>query len=77
MSIALIGASFNTVLPLFVAKTFGWKQMGQGLIFIPLAAPHFFDPIVGRLIDHRGSLSCYLAAGALLLSVPCYLSYAW
>ena len=72
MVIALIGASFNTILPLFVEDTFGWQQMGQGLIFIPLAAPHAFDPLVGRIVDHSRHSSRYFAAGAMLLSVPVY-----
>lgn len=72
MVIALIGASFSTVLPLFVEETFGWQQMGQGLIFIPLAAPHIFDPLVGSIIDHSQRSSRYFAGGALLLSVPVY-----
>ncbi|KAL4867184.1 major facilitator superfamily domain-containing protein [Aspergillus spectabilis] len=58
MVIALIGASFNTVLPLFVEETF--------------AAPHAFDPLVGRIIDHNQRSSRYFAAGALMLSVPVY-----
>ncbi|KAL3449917.1 major facilitator superfamily domain-containing protein [Aspergillus insuetus] len=70
--IALIGACFNTVLPLFVEDTFGWQQMGQGLIFIPLAAPHAFDPLVGKFIDHRRRSSRYFAGGAMILSVPVY-----
>jgi MFS family permease len=46
--------------------------MGQGLIFIPLAAPHACDPLVGRIIDHRRRLSRYFAGGAMVLSVPVY-----
>ncbi|KAJ5673762.1 hypothetical protein N7462_009201 [Penicillium macrosclerotiorum] len=72
MVIALIGASFNTILPLCVEETFGWQQMGQGLIFIPLAAPHAFNPLIGRIVDHSRRSSRYFAAGAMFLSVPVY-----
>ncbi|KAL3486212.1 hypothetical protein BJX62DRAFT_242203 [Aspergillus germanicus] len=67
--IALIGACFNTVLPLFVEDTFGWQQMGQRLIFRPLAAPHAFDPLVGKIIDHRRQSRRYFVGGAMILSV--------
>lgn len=68
--ISLVLASFDSVLPLFVQDTFGWKQSGQGLIFIPLMVPHLVDPITGWVID-RFPRSCrYFTAAAFFCALP-------
>ncbi|KAF2165934.1 hypothetical protein M409DRAFT_23665 [Zasmidium cellare ATCC 36951] len=68
--ISTINASFDSVLPLYVLDTFGWKQSGQGLIFLPLLLPHFISPMAGSIMDkHSQSRRCVIA-GAFLLSVP-------
>ncbi|GAD94758.1 MFS transporter [Paecilomyces variotii No. 5] len=70
--VSILMTSFDSVLPLFVQATFGWKQTGQGLIFVPLLVPHVLDPIFGRIIDNYPKSGRYFAAGALLCSVPVY-----
>lgn len=67
---SVVFTCFDSVLPLYVEETFGWAQTGQGLIFIPLSVPHLIDPVVGYIIDTYGNSRRYLAAGALLASVP-------
>ncbi|OJJ36323.1 hypothetical protein ASPWEDRAFT_37896 [Aspergillus wentii DTO 134E9] len=68
--VSIVLTSFDSTIPLFVRDTFHWKQTAQGLIFIPLAIPHLFDPLIGFLVDRYGFVRRYVAAGALLASVP-------
>ncbi|KAK1138693.1 hypothetical protein N8T08_002084 [Aspergillus melleus] len=68
--VSVVLTCFDSVLPLYVEETFGWAQTGQGLIFIPLSVPHVLDPLVGYVIDTYGESRRYLAAGALIASVP-------
>ncbi|KAJ9249921.1 hypothetical protein DTO207G8_6401 [Paecilomyces variotii] len=70
--VSILMTSFDSVLPLFVQATFGWEQTGQGLIFVPLLLPHFFDPVFGRIIDRYPTSGRYFAAAALFFSVPVY-----
>lgn len=68
--VSLVLTSFDSVLPLFVQKTFNWQQTGQGLIFIPLMVPHLLDPITGYIIDRYPRSPRYLTSGAFLCVVP-------
>ncbi|KAJ5159474.1 uncharacterized protein N7482_006478 [Penicillium canariense] len=68
--VSLVLTSFDSVLPLFVQKTFGWQQTGQGLVFIPLMVPHIMDPVTGYMIDLYPRAPRYIAAGAFLCAVP-------
>lgn len=61
-SIAL--TSFDSVLPLFVRDTFGWHQLGQGLIFLPISAAQILDPAVGAICDNFPMARRYIAACA-------------
>ncbi|KAG2420508.1 hypothetical protein HFD88_000120 [Aspergillus terreus] len=67
---SMIISSFDTVLPLFVHDTFGWQQTAQGLIFIPIAIPNFLEPVTGYINDKFERARRFLAAGALLGTVP-------
>ena len=40
-------ASFDTTLPLFCKRTFGWNSTGSGLVFLCLSLPSFSGPVVG------------------------------
>ncbi|KAL3444145.1 MFS transporter [Aspergillus insuetus] len=64
--ISLVLTSFDSVLPLFVDEVFGWRQTGQGLIFIALVVPHIFDPLIGSLVDSHPRASRFLISGAFL-----------
>ncbi|KAI9715867.1 MAG: hypothetical protein M1812_005687 [Candelaria pacifica] len=60
--------SFDSVLPLFVRRTFGWSSTGAGLIFLPLVIPSFAAPIIGWLSDKYGPR--WLAVSGFLLALP-------
>lgn len=68
--ISMILTSFDSVLPIFVQETFGWRQSGQGLIFIPLMIPHIASPLTGALLDKYPRCSRYFASGAFLTCLP-------
>lgn len=44
---ASIGA-FDSTLPIFVNRVFGWNSLGAGLIFIAIVVPNFASPLIGR-----------------------------
>jgi MFS family permease len=68
--LSLLLTSFDSVLPLFVEKTFHWRQTAQGLIFIPLTIPHIIDPVIGFINDRYPSSRRYIASGAFFAAVP-------
>lgn len=40
-------ASFDTTLPLYVHRKFGWDSTGGGLIFLTVSIPSLLGPIIG------------------------------
>ncbi|KAL3483835.1 major facilitator superfamily domain-containing protein [Aspergillus germanicus] len=64
--ISLVLTSFDSVLPLFVEEVFGWRQTGQGLIFIALVVPHILDPVIGSIVDSHTRASRFLISGAFI-----------
>lgn len=48
-------ASFDSALPIFVERTFGWGSTGGGLIFLPLTLPVLAAPLAGKLADMTNS----------------------
>lgn len=72
LAVSILMTSFDSVLPLYVQEIFGWGQTGQGLIFIPILIPHFLDPLFGKCLDRYPDSGRFLAAAALLLSVPVF-----
>jgi MFS family permease len=64
--VSLVLTSFDSVLPLFVEEVFGWRQTGQGLIFIALVVPHILDPVIGFLVDRHPRSSRFLISGAFI-----------
>ncbi|KAJ5348901.1 uncharacterized protein N7506_002154 [Penicillium brevicompactum] len=72
--LSMILSCFDSVLPLFVEDTFGWSQLDQGLIFLPLSIPNFLGPVFGHVNDRFGKARRYLAAGSFLgATVACVL----
>ena len=43
--------SFDSALPLFVERTFGWGSAGGGLIFLTLTLPILASPLAGKFAD--------------------------
>lgn len=71
---SMINSCFDSVLPLFVEDTFGWSQLGQGLIFLPLSIPNFLGPVFGHINDKFSKARRYLAGGSFLgATVACVL----
>lgn len=68
--ISIILTSFDSVLPLFTQETFGWKQSGQGLVFIPLMIPQIISPVTGSIVDKFPRACRYMTAGAFISCVP-------
>jgi MFS family permease len=64
-TILVIG--FDSVVPTFVKRTFGWDSSRAGLIFLTITVPSLAAPLVGRLADRHGprpvALSGFLLAG--------------
>ncbi|KAL8794966.1 MAG: hypothetical protein Q9195_002548 [Heterodermia aff. obscurata] len=46
--------AFDSVLPLFVKKTFGWDATAAGLIFLTIAFPSILGPLAGAMADRFG-----------------------
>ncbi|PYI02767.1 MFS amine transporter [Aspergillus sclerotiicarbonarius CBS 121057] len=70
---AIIWSAFDTVLPLYVMKTFGWGSFEIGLCFLPLFAPSFLSPWVGDAVDRWGPLR--VAFLGFLLDFPTLLLF--
>ncbi|KFY31024.1 hypothetical protein V493_01465, partial [Pseudogymnoascus sp. VKM F-4281 (FW-2241)] len=66
---ASIITAFDSVLPLFVARTFNWSPTGAGLIFLPILIPSFLAPLFGAISDRYGPR--WLAVVGFLLAMPC------
>ncbi|KAI2817402.1 hypothetical protein CBS63078_9608 [Aspergillus niger] len=70
---AIIWSAFDTVLPLYVMKTFGWGSFEIGLCFLPLFAPSFLSPWIGDAVDRWGALR--VAFVGFLLDFPTLLLF--
>lgn len=60
--------AFDSVLPLFVKRTFGWNPTAAGLIFLTIAVPSFLGPLAGSLADRFGPRP--VALGGFALATP-------
>lgn len=50
-----ITCALDSILPLFVQRTFGWNSSATGLIFFAISGPMFFSPVAGALSDRFGA----------------------
>lgn len=62
---SLIISSFDTILPIFVMKTFHWKATASGLIFLAITVPSLLSTFVGMLSDRYGPRLTSLSGFAL------------
>ncbi|KAL8823997.1 MAG: hypothetical protein Q9191_005379 [Dirinaria sp. TL-2023a] len=60
--------SFDSILPLFVERTFNWESLASGAIFMALALPSVFGGMAGTLSDKFGARVVVLV-GFVLSSV--------
>ena len=60
--------AFDSVLPLFVKKNFGWDPTAAGLIFLTIAFPSILGPLAGALADRFGPRP--VALGGFALTSP-------
>lgn len=60
--------AFDTVIPLFVERTFGWDAIGAGLIFLAVMVPSFFAPVVGWVSDNYGPR--WLCVTGFVMAIP-------
>ncbi|RDW79270.1 MFS transporter [Aspergillus mulundensis] len=67
---AMAWASFDSVLPLYVRRTFSMSPMGIGLSFIPLFLPAFLSTLIGSAVDKHGSRP--IAILGFILDVPTF-----
>ena len=58
--------SFDTILPLYVIKTFHWGATGSGMIFLAITVPSLLSIFVGMLSDRYGARLTSLSGFALL-----------
>ena len=65
---SILLTSFDSTVPLFVHRTFHWDSIGAGLVFLPIAIPVFFAPIIGIMSDRYGPR--WLCAGGFLATAP-------
>ena len=71
INVSLI-CSFDSILPLFVHKTFGWDSSGTGIIFLAITIPSLAAPLVGMLSDRLGTravVMCGFVVSAVALAL--------
>lgn len=45
--VASLTTAFDSTLPLYVKKIFGWNSLGSGLLFLALLLPSIIGPVIG------------------------------
>lgn len=60
--------AFDSVVPLFVERTFYWNSIGAGLIFLAVMVPSFLAPGVGWVSDNYGPR--WLCVGGFVSAIP-------
>lgn len=58
--------AFDTILPLFVMKTFHWKATASGLIFLAITVPSLLSTFIGMLSDRYGARITSLSGFAVV-----------
>jgi MFS family permease len=45
--VAVLSTAFDSTLPLYVKRIFGWNSLGSGLLFLALLLPSMVGPVIG------------------------------
>ena len=54
MVMASLATAFDSTLPLYAHRTFGFDSRASGLLFLSLLLPNFLAPISGKISDRYG-----------------------
>lgn len=68
IALAWVMSAFESTMPLQLESLFGFNSMQVGLVFLAVAVPSFFEPLIGMLSDKYGSR--YIISASFLLLVP-------
>ncbi|KAK3941962.1 major facilitator superfamily domain-containing protein [Diplogelasinospora grovesii] len=69
--VGFLSTALQSVLPLFVQRTFNWSVFASGLIFLPLSLPTtLVGPITGLLTRRTSNASRFLASSGFLICLP-------
>lgn len=60
--------AFDSVVPLFVQRTFHWDSTGAGLVFLAVMIPSFVAPAVGWVSDKYGPR--WLCVAGFIIAIP-------
>lgn len=60
--------AFDTILPLFVKRTFGWNSLQAGVLSLCVGVPALAGPFAGKLADRYGAR--WVATGGFIAAVP-------
>jgi hypothetical protein len=54
--VAALSTAFDSTLPLYVKRIFGWNSLGSGLLFLALLLPSMVGPVIGMKSFYRLAL---------------------
>jgi len=69
--VSTILTSLDSTVPVFVKNTFHWDATAAGLVFLPLTAPGFLDPLIGKFCDRYRPR--YLASIGFCCTAPFFI----
>ena len=70
--------SFDSILPLFVQRTFNWESSASGAIFMALALPSVFGGLAGTLSDRFGARVVVLVGfvfSSIMIALMCMVNH--
>lgn len=73
IALSLIGSSLQSVLPIFVQRTFDWPMAASGFVFVPLSAPAALVGLLTNPLTNRYSqASRLLTAFGFIAAAPAF-----
>lgn len=71
-------SSFDSILPLFVQRTFNWESSASGAVFTALALPSVFGGLAGTLSDRFGARMVALVGfvfSSIMIALLCLVNH--